>query len=344
MIVTDAFSHYPYIARVSSTTAEVTVRKLIEIFGIEGLPRTIVTDNGTQFTSTVFKTFCERNGIIHLTSAPFHPQSNGEAERLVRTFKEKLRKILLAESSKDCALELFLSTYRTTPINGKSPAERLHGRQPRTLLQLFKPEQYRASYKHQTKFEVKEKVYVRVFGQKKTWVPAVIVKQKGARMYIVETERGRCTRHQNQITRRWNATGSEMNHGTYVTGPQDGRSVESTPAPVTREQPAPIDLELPPLPEVDDITSEGRPMSILDQLISPRLHEDDIPMAENTTNGNLDSNLPDIEMLPAEAELEEAEMLPPPEDKKEPSPPVWESRRLGKMKKKHKRAAPYVSS
>ncbi|KAG8172912.1 hypothetical protein JTE90_025940 [Oedothorax gibbosus] len=56
-----------------------------------GLPVTLVSDNGPQFTSHEFKTFMNSNGIKHKTTAPFKPSSNGQAERYVFTLKQALR-------------------------------------------------------------------------------------------------------------------------------------------------------------------------------------------------------------------------------------------------------------
>ncbi|GFR18921.1 uncharacterized protein K02A2.6 [Trichonephila clavata] len=45
-----------------------------------GLPRVLVSDNESQFTSYEFQRFMQRNGATHKISAPFKPSSNGQAE------------------------------------------------------------------------------------------------------------------------------------------------------------------------------------------------------------------------------------------------------------------------
>ncbi|KAK9408149.1 hypothetical protein NXF25_006923 [Crotalus adamanteus] len=53
----------------------------------------IVSDNGPQFTSSEFQAFLQANMIRHATSAPFHPSTNGMAERMVRITKDALKKL-----------------------------------------------------------------------------------------------------------------------------------------------------------------------------------------------------------------------------------------------------------
>ena len=77
----------------SSTTAERTITELRKLFATHGLPTEVVTDNGPQFTShnQEFEVFLKANGIQHYRSAPYHPATNGEAERYVQTFKQAMR-------------------------------------------------------------------------------------------------------------------------------------------------------------------------------------------------------------------------------------------------------------
>ena len=74
----------------SHITSEETISKLQKIFSRFGLLETLVSDNGTAFNSVKFSTFCQQNGINHIHTPPFHPQSKGQVERLVDTFKRAL--------------------------------------------------------------------------------------------------------------------------------------------------------------------------------------------------------------------------------------------------------------
>src|SRR5204862_2977902 len=122
----------------TSITTDSTIQALSRIFINELLPDTSFLANGTQFTSQQFEKFCSLHGIEHLTTAPFHPASNGEAERFVRTIKTSMTKICWGGDCAVRALDEFLFTYRTiaNPVTSNSPAALLHGRQPSTQLSL----------------------------------------------------------------------------------------------------------------------------------------------------------------------------------------------------------------
>ena len=73
-----------------------------------------------------------RRGIVHLTGAPYHPATNGAAERLIRTFKEALRKS--SKPPKQALQEFLLMCRRTSTHCSYSPSELLNGRQIRTKI------------------------------------------------------------------------------------------------------------------------------------------------------------------------------------------------------------------
>lgn len=81
LIVIDAHSKWLDVHIVSSTSAECTINKLRSIFATHGLPEQLVSDNGSGFTSEEFKRFLQANGIRQVLVSPYHPSSNGLAER-----------------------------------------------------------------------------------------------------------------------------------------------------------------------------------------------------------------------------------------------------------------------
>ena len=77
-----------------NATSTATIRYLRQLFAQFGIPETIVSDNGTQFVSVEFKEFCRLNGIRHVQTAPYHPSSNGLAERAVQVVKQGVSSLL----------------------------------------------------------------------------------------------------------------------------------------------------------------------------------------------------------------------------------------------------------
>ena len=87
---------------------------LQEQFARFGLPETIVSDNGTPFTSKEFDNFCKLLSINQLKLAPNHRRSNGLMERFIDVFKRAIKKAngIKAENEE---LQEFQSIYRITP-------------------------------------------------------------------------------------------------------------------------------------------------------------------------------------------------------------------------------------
>ena len=128
----------------TNITSSAVMDSLRYIFTIHGISYFIVSDNGP---SPEFNTFCKLNGVKYLLIAPYHPSSNGAAERLVQTFKTSLKKIIEGKKVKELntILHRFLLTYRTetyrTPHcqTHTSPAELLFNRKLNTRFNFLKP-------------------------------------------------------------------------------------------------------------------------------------------------------------------------------------------------------------
>ena len=95
LVIVDSYTKWVEVFEMPNTDSNATTCKLREVFSRFGLPDCLVSDNGPQFTSALFSEFCAKNGIKHLTSAPFHPQGNGQAENSVKSFKTSFSKMLL---------------------------------------------------------------------------------------------------------------------------------------------------------------------------------------------------------------------------------------------------------
>ena len=191
-----------------STSTSSTVQKLRAIFATHGLPEVLVSDNATCFTSAEFQEFITRNGIRHITSAPYHPATNGLAERAVQTVKTALKKT--SAENLETQLSRFLFHYRTTPhsTTGVPPAEVLLGRRPRSLLTLIQPtistrvqkqqlRQKRAHDSHakERHFSVDGRVFIRNFGASgQRWLPGVITEVRGQQSFYIELADGRIVR------------------------------------------------------------------------------------------------------------------------------------------------------
>ena len=92
LVIVDSYSKWLEVRIVHSTTAICTIQELRSVFATHGLPEMIVTDNGTEFTSNEFQEFTTRNGIRHTKTAPYHPASNGLAERECKPLKKDLKR------------------------------------------------------------------------------------------------------------------------------------------------------------------------------------------------------------------------------------------------------------
>ena len=140
-VVLDSHSKWLKVIPLTSTTTEKTLEVLSILFATHGLPEQLVSDNGPQFSSAEFEMCMKRNGIKHISSAPGHPTTNGEAECFVQTFKRALKTGKRDGGSLQTRLSRFLFVYRTSPhaTTGVSHAELFVKRWLRTRLELLHP-------------------------------------------------------------------------------------------------------------------------------------------------------------------------------------------------------------
>ncbi|KAL0147462.1 hypothetical protein M9458_057225, partial [Cirrhinus mrigala] len=202
LVVVDACTKWPEVFSMTSTTASQTVTVLRELFARTGVPEQLVSDNGPQFVSAEFQVFLKNNGIKHVTSAPYHPATNGLAERFVQSLKNALRAMTnLRKNEKftlNQKLQNFLFAYRNAAhsTTNRTPAMLFLGRPLCSRLDLLKPNLKRTVQDKQLKqsqgggktreLEVGDSVLARDYRGDHKWMPARIKERTGPLSYTVE--------------------------------------------------------------------------------------------------------------------------------------------------------------
>ena len=251
LVVVDAYAKWPEIIFTKSTTSTTTCNALRGLFARYGLPSVLVSDNGTCFTSAEFKAFTEHCGILHKFSPPYHPATNGQAERFVRSFKDGLKK---GQGELQLRLDKWLLAYRNAPhaITGVSPAIKFLGRNLRTRLDLVYPSTDKSEHTLTVEskaelFEVGDKVWVRDYLSADRWKKGSIKERTGPLTYIVSVAgRGEWKRHIDQLRSRCDNSDGETKENI----PQQVSKPLQVALPTTHNSSSGVNLELTNSPRV----------------------------------------------------------------------------------------------
>ncbi|XP_067930779.1 uncharacterized protein [Watersipora subatra] len=118
LVTVDRYSKWPACYQLKTSRSLEVIDLLKRQFIDFGRPETLVSDNGSYFTSYEFKCFIEDNDVKHITSSPYHSRSNGLAERMNQTIKNSLRKALISGQT----LCDVLATFLSTPLGDQLPS------------------------------------------------------------------------------------------------------------------------------------------------------------------------------------------------------------------------------
>ena len=91
MVTADRYSRYIWVEMLRDQGTKAVTDVLDKITRIFGIPLACRTDGGPQFWGP-FDEYCKRKGIVHETSSPYNPRSNGHAEAAVKAAKHLLLK------------------------------------------------------------------------------------------------------------------------------------------------------------------------------------------------------------------------------------------------------------
>lgn len=116
LVMIDYFTKWAEAAPVKNITAEVTVKFYKQVFSHIGTPRSILSDNGSNFAAEETEKYLKEEGINHIRATAYHPETNGLCERLNKTIKHVLSKLLneRPKSDWDLLLNDVLWHYNTS--------------------------------------------------------------------------------------------------------------------------------------------------------------------------------------------------------------------------------------
>jgi hypothetical protein len=130
LTVVDYATRYPIAYPLKVITAEAVAECLLDLFTDKGIPDEIVSDQGTQFMSSLIQQLCQTLGIKSIRSSVYHPATNGLVERFNGTMKSMLRKFVYDNPKHwDKYLKFLMFAYREVPeaSTGFSPFELVYG-------------------------------------------------------------------------------------------------------------------------------------------------------------------------------------------------------------------------
>ena len=136
-VVVDCLSKQRHFVPCTSTiTVEGLAQLFLDhVFKRHGLPDTIISDRGPQFASHFWTYLCYCLGIQPRLSNAFHPQIDGQTERINASMEEYLRgyvNYLQDDWAKMLAIAEFAGNNQVLAATGASPFNATAGRDPRT--------------------------------------------------------------------------------------------------------------------------------------------------------------------------------------------------------------------
>jgi len=134
----DKFSRFCLLIPIKDAKATTVIKAYERWVSLFGPPRAILSDNGPQFVSDIFKAYNKELKIKQRFSTPFYPETNGQVERLHRWIKERLALISVdlglnfidGDDNWDDYISLIQHSYNSTPnsITSYSPNHVIFGK------------------------------------------------------------------------------------------------------------------------------------------------------------------------------------------------------------------------
>ena len=165
LVITDLLSKY-VVAKATRDNTSLTAAKVVveEVMLKYGIPKQILTDNGTHFSAKLFNDITRLCGVCHVYTTPYNPQSNGACERFNSTLCDNLATLCNNNRTDwDEKLSKIIFAYNTTRHASTkfTPFELMFGRDvklpfdlPQQTTTVIEPHQYAQQLKDYLKMAV----------------------------------------------------------------------------------------------------------------------------------------------------------------------------------------------
>ncbi|KAG6923654.1 hypothetical protein G0U57_019908, partial [Chelydra serpentina] len=116
LVILDYATRYPEAIPLRNPTSKAIARELLQVFARVGIPKEILTDQGTPFMSKLMKDLCTLLRIHAIRTSVYHPQTDGLVERFNRTLKGMIRKVVAQDGKdRDTLLPYLMFAIREVP-------------------------------------------------------------------------------------------------------------------------------------------------------------------------------------------------------------------------------------
>ena len=143
LVVVDHFTRYVQAFVTKNHMARTTPRVLYNnYFSVFGFPQCLMSDQGTEFCRKVIVAMCSLLGMEKIHTTPYHPQTNGSAERVHQTLQRMIEKLDPEKRRKWPAhIGSIIIAYNSTRslVTGYSLYYLMFGRRPRLPIDLLFP-------------------------------------------------------------------------------------------------------------------------------------------------------------------------------------------------------------
>ena len=144
LVLQDYLTKWPEVYPVADRAAPTVAKCLADFIWKHGVPMKIIHDRAAEFLSDIVQETATLLGISQLPTSGGHPQTDGQVERMNRTLKQMLSKVVKKKGKDwDELLGPVLFAYRTAPqsSSGETPFSLVYGRDARvpTSLDFYQP-------------------------------------------------------------------------------------------------------------------------------------------------------------------------------------------------------------